>query len=149
MAAFHRLLPALAALLLFAACKPTERVVYSHTVDSVSVHLVDTLLKVKTERDSVYVRDSVFVSQYAKGDTVFRDRTLTQWRERVLVRRDTLWRERTATERAARADTVYIYKEAPAAASLARRAASPASALVVALSVAALLLVLYRSRRAN
>lgn len=60
----------------------------------VPVTKTDTLVQLKAVRDSVWLHDSVFVHEYAKGDTVYRDRDRwhTQWRERILT--DTVYRSR-------------------------------------------------------
>lgn len=67
-----------------------------HTTRFVEVPVTktDTLVQLKAVRDSVWLHDSVFVHEYAKGDTVYRDRDRwhTQWRERILT--DTVYRSR-------------------------------------------------------
>jgi len=45
-------------------------------------------------RDSVTLRDSVFVAQYVKGDTVYRDKVRTQYLYKHIDRRDTVLVER-------------------------------------------------------
>lgn len=54
-------------LLLLISCKRVEYV----TVEKV-VEKTDTFHAVKIERDSIHVKDSVFLTEYVKGDTVFR-----------------------------------------------------------------------------
>lgn len=48
--------------------------------------------KVKTEyissKDTVIIKDSVFVNQYIKGDTVYRDRD--RWHNRIVIKNDTI-----------------------------------------------------------
>lgn len=56
-------------------------------------HVRDSLV-VRTLHDSVFLRDSVFVSQYVKGDTVYRDRVRVQYRYKYLTRQDTVLVER-------------------------------------------------------
>lgn len=50
--------------------------------------------KVKTEyissSDTVIIRDSIFVNQYIKGDTVYRDRD--RWHNRIVIKNDTIER---------------------------------------------------------
>lgn len=53
------------------------------------VHYRDSVRTVH-QRDSVYQRDSVFVTQYAIGDTVYRVRELWRVRYRDRLRRDTV-----------------------------------------------------------
>lgn len=59
----------------------------------VETHTIDTLYQVKTERDSIFQRDSIYIREWASptGDTIYIDRT--QWRDR--------WRDRW------RVDTLY------------------------------------------
>jgi len=66
--------------LMMCACKTHEKIV---TVEKVT-H--DTLWHEKTERDSIYLHDSIFVNQYAKGDTIFhvRDRWHTEYRDKYI-----------------------------------------------------------------
>lgn len=54
-------------------------------------HRTDTLLKYSSTRDSIYVHDSVCVSE--RGDTVLIDRWHTKWRDRWHC--DTVYRART------------------------------------------------------
>lgn len=70
-----------------AGCRTTRFV-------EVPVVKTDTLVQLKAVRDSVWLHDSVFVHEYAKGDTVYRDRDRwhTQWRERILT--DTVYHSR-------------------------------------------------------
>ena len=51
----------------------------------------------KYHRDSIYIRDSVIIHE--KGDTVYKDRWRTEWKDRII--RDTV----------NHTDTVYIEKE--------------------------------------
>lgn len=80
-----------AVLTLLFGCRGVEYVqVPSVSVDSVYVD--------RWQRDSVYVRDSVFVNQWKKGDTVFIDKMVTKYKYRdrwrydtvAIVRRDTV-----------------------------------------------------------
>ena len=66
--------------LLLCACKTHEKIV---TVEKVT-H--DTLWHEKMERDSIYLHDSIFVNQFAKGDTIFqvKDRWHTEYRDKYI-----------------------------------------------------------------
>lgn len=66
--------------LLMCACKTHEKIV---TVEKVA-H--DTLWHEKTERDSIYLHDSIFVNQFTKGDTIFqiKDRWHTEYRDKYI-----------------------------------------------------------------
>ena len=50
---------------------------------------IDTLEKVKIIRDSVLIRDSVETKIFQRGDTVFLEKIVTRWRERLTIRADT------------------------------------------------------------
>ena len=60
-----------------------------------TLHIVhrDTLRELRTVRDSVFLHDSV----YFEGVTLVKERTRDRWH----VRRDTVWRSRVDTVRAA------------------------------------------------
>lgn len=45
-----------------------------------------------THRDSIILHDSIFVREYVRGDTVYVDRVRDRWKEKLLVRTDTLVR---------------------------------------------------------
>ena len=44
--------------------------------------------------------DSVYVNVYTKGDTVFKEKykEKTRWRDRVVIKNDTCWRDSVITE---------------------------------------------------
>lgn len=89
------LLIILAVCFMLSGCRTQREVI----VDKQTVH--DTLYRVNFIHDSIFRTDSVFVNQYQRGDTVFRDRDRchVEYRERVV--HDTL--------REVYADTVYYY----------------------------------------
>lgn len=88
---FWGLLACMALTLLF-GCAATRYVpVPSVSVDSVYVD--------RFHRDSVYLRDSVFVNQYSKGDTVFVDKVITKYDYRDKWRYDTVAVVRTDSVR--------------------------------------------------
>lgn len=61
-----------------------------------SVH-VDTFVKSAVHVDSVRLTDSVYVIEKTIGDTVYITKTKTQWRDRVQLRIDTVYRSKTDT----------------------------------------------------
>ena len=77
----------MAAVAMLTGCRTTKYV-------TVPEHHTDTVYKVKQQRDSVWLHDSVFVHEYTKGDTIFRDRDRwhTQYVERLTV--DTFYQSR-------------------------------------------------------
>ena len=58
---------------------------------------VDTLVKLAVRVDSVRLTDSIYVSERTVGDTVYVVKTRTQWRERVKLVTDTVYRSRVDT----------------------------------------------------
>lgn len=79
-------------LTLLASCTTTRIVETTHT-DTLRVVQRDTLRELRTVRDSVYLRDSI----YLEGSTLVKERTRDRWH----IRRDTIWRSRVDTLRAA------------------------------------------------
>jgi hypothetical protein len=73
--------------LLCAGCSP-------RVVETVVVR-TDTLIQTKVEKDSVVHRDSVYVHEWQKGDTVYMEKVkwMERWRDRLLT--DTLYISRT------------------------------------------------------
>lgn len=66
----------------------TERIMYK----------TDTLYKTNVRADTFRVLDSVFVNQYVKGDTVYKEKTAYKWRDKVSVRVDTLYKTAIRTD---------------------------------------------------
>ena len=58
---------------------------------------VDTFVKTAVRVDSVRLTDSVYVSERTVGDTVYVVKTRTQWRDRLQLRVDTVYRSHTDT----------------------------------------------------
>ena len=81
-------------LTLLSSCT-TTRIVERHTTHTDTLRVVqrDTLRELRTVRDSVYLRDSI----YLEGTTLVKERTRDRWH----IRRDTIWRSRVDTLRAA------------------------------------------------
>lgn len=71
-------------------CKTTEKMQNINTETRIEY-------RDKYHRDSIYIRDSVIIHE--KGDTVFKDRWRTEWKDRII--HDTV----------NHTDTVYIEKE--------------------------------------
>lgn len=44
--------------------------------------------------DSTFLRDSIFIREYTRGDTIYRDRWHDRWHEKVVIRADTLYQDR-------------------------------------------------------
>lgn len=58
---------------------------------------IDTLVKSAVRVDSVRLTDSVYVVEKMQGDTFYITKTKTQWRDRLQLRIDTVYRSKTDT----------------------------------------------------
>ena len=58
---------------------------------------IDTFVKSAVRVDSVRLTDSVYVVERMQGDTFYITKTKTQWRDRVQLRTDTVYRSKTDT----------------------------------------------------
>lgn len=67
-----------------------------------STHRTDTVYRMNVVRDTVLVKDSVLVSIFSAGDTVYKTREVWRWRDRTKVRVDTVYKN------AVRVDTVRV-----------------------------------------
>lgn len=67
-----------------------------------STQKTDTVYKMNMVRDTVLVKDSVLVSIFNMGDTVYKTREVWRWRDRTNVRVDTVYKN------AVRVDTVRV-----------------------------------------
>ena len=67
------------------------------TVQYIPVETVrtDTAYITKQQRDSIIIRDSIYVHEYQRGDTIYRDRIQFRDRWRDRWRTDTIYRSRT------------------------------------------------------
>lgn len=67
-----------------------------------STQKTDTVYKMNMVRDTVLVKDSVLVSIFNMGDTVYKTREVWRWRDRTNVRVDTVYKS------ALRVDTLRV-----------------------------------------
>lgn len=74
--------------------------------DTILKSRVDTVYRMRTSRDTIYRHDSVYVSQYQKGDTVYKDKIVYTDKIRYSFCTDTLWRMRTDTIWRFRTDSI-------------------------------------------
>lgn len=58
---------------------------------------IDTFVKSAVRVDSVRLTDSVYVVERMQGDTVYITKTKTQWRDRVRLVTDTIYRSKVDT----------------------------------------------------
>lgn len=80
----YEIIAACIALFALSSCKSVQ------TNKSEQVFFHDTVRTVSVLRDSIYTCDSVFVNQYVKGDTVYRDRERWKMVYKDRVKVDTL-----------------------------------------------------------
>jgi hypothetical protein len=73
--------------LLFGGCTATKYV-------PVETVLTDTVYKVRVERDSVFKHDSIYVKEWKKGDTIYRDRDRWHIQYVERVKTDTLYQSK-------------------------------------------------------
>lgn len=80
-------------LLLFVSCCPRPLQLER------SVHHSDTLREHTHSRDTFLLRDSIYFSEFLRGDTLVRTHYVERWRDRDRLRVDTLvrtvWRDRS------------------------------------------------------
>lgn len=66
------------------ACSTPKPVVLERTLHD-TVHINNIRL------DSVYMHDSVYFESIVKGDTVYRTKEITRWRDRLSIKHDTVY----------------------------------------------------------
>ena len=99
---------------LLVSCKTTHETqteyVDRYVHDSVFIEKIDTIIKVKEHRDSIILRDSVFVNVWQSADTIFKVREVWKYRDRVSVKHDTIKDVQVDVRYKERVDTTYIDK---------------------------------------
>lgn len=80
-------------LLLLTSCSSVQPVTTERTV-----YKTDTLYKTNVRADTFRVLDSVYVNQYMKGDTVYKEKTAYKWRDKVSVKVDTIYKTTLRTD---------------------------------------------------
>lgn len=94
----------LASIILVLLCACTE---------TVYVPVTRTEYRDVVRRDSVQVRDSIFIREQLRGDTVFITQVRDRWRERVTDVHDTMIVQRTDTISVPVVRTEYVEKPLP------------------------------------
>lgn len=96
------------------SCKTVREVqteyVDRYVHDSVLVEKIDTIIKVQEHRDSVVMRDSVFINVWQSADTIFKVREVFKYRDRVQIRHDTIHDVKIDVQYKERIDTANIEK---------------------------------------
>lgn len=100
------IMAALLALLAFTttSCRQVHYITTNRTT-----HTTDTVERWHVRLDSVLVADSVSLTQWQRGDTVYVEKTRLKIRNRVILQHDTLWRT------AIRHDTITVTTDKPKA----------------------------------
>ena len=66
------------------SCSTPKPVVLERTLHD-TVHVNNLRL------DSIFLHDSIYFESIVKGDTVYRTKEITRWRDRVSIKRDTIY----------------------------------------------------------
>lgn len=90
----RKILCIIIALISFTSCATKTKIEWreKEVIRYVTKEVHDTLIDKTT--------DSVYVNVYTKGDTVFKEKykEKTRWRDRVVIKNDTCWRDSVITE---------------------------------------------------
>ena len=126
------IMAALLALLAFTAtsCRQVHYITTNR-----ATHTTDTVERWHVRLDSVVVADSVSLTQWQRGDTVYVEKTRLVIRNRVILQHDTLWRT------AIRHDTITITADKPAKAQIRQNRSNSANTLKLLIVLAALVLL--------
>lgn len=128
---------ALLALLALTAtgCRPVHYITTNRTT-----HTTDTVERWHVRLDSVVVADSVSLTQWQRGDTVYVEKTRLAIRNRVTLQHDTLWRT------AIRHDTIAVTTDKPAKAQIRQNQSNFPLKLLIVLAALVLLCVYVKKR---
>lgn len=130
------IMAALLALLAFTAtsCRPVHYITTNRTT-----HTTDTVERWHVRLDSVLVADSVSLTRWQRGDTVYVEKTRHVIRNRVTLHHDTLWRT------AIRHDTI-VTTDKPAKAQIRQNQSNFPLKLLIVLAALVLLCVYVKKR---
>lgn len=126
------IMAALLALLAFTAtsCRQVHYITTNR-----ATHTTDTVERWHVRLDSVVVADSVSLTRWQRGDTVYVEKTRLVIRNRVTLHHDTLWRT------AIRHDTIAVTTDKPAKAQIRQNRSNFANTLKLLIVLAALVLL--------
>lgn len=126
------IMAALLALLAFTAtsCRQVHYITTNR-----ATHTTDTVERWHVRLDSVLVADSVSLTQWQRGDTVYVEKTRLAIRNRVTLHHDTLWRT------AIRHDTIAVTTPQPAKTQIRQNQSNFANTLKLLIVLAALVLL--------
>lgn len=131
------IMAALLALLAFTttSCRPVHYITTNR-----ATHTTDTVERWHVRLDSVVVADSVSLTRWQRGDTVYVEKTRHAIRNRVTLHHDTLWRT------AIRHDTIAVTTDKPAKAQIRQNRSNFPLKLLIVLAALVLLCVYVKKR---
>lgn len=124
----------MAALLALLALTATSCRQVHYITTNRTTHTTDTVERWHVRLDSVLVADSVALTRWQRGDTVYVEKTRLKIRNRVILQHDTLWRT------AIRHDTI-VTTDKPAKAQIRQNRSNFANTLKLLIVLAALVLL--------
>ena len=80
-------------LLVMTSCTTPKPIVLERVINK-----TDTLYKTNYKADTFRVHDSVYVEYYTRGDTVYSQKSVWRWRDRISVKTDTIYKAMLQTD---------------------------------------------------
>lgn len=80
-------------LLVVTSCTTPKPVVLERVINK-----TDTLYKTNYKADTFRLHDSVYVEHYTRGDTVYSQKSVWRWRDRISVKTDTIYKAMLQTD---------------------------------------------------
>lgn len=80
-------------LLVVTSCTTPKPVVLERVINK-----TDTLYKTNYRADTFRLHDSVYVEHYTRGDTVYSQKSVWRWRDRISVKTDTIYKAMLQTD---------------------------------------------------
>lgn len=80
-------------LLVMTSCTTPKPIVLERVINK-----TDTLYKTNYKADTFWLHDSVYVEHYTRGDTVYSQKSVWRWRDRISVKTDTIYKAMLQTD---------------------------------------------------
>lgn len=80
-------------LLVMTSCTTPKPIVLERVINK-----TDTLYKTNYKADTFRLHDSVYVEYYTRGDTVYSQKSVWRWRDRISVKTDTIYKAMLQTD---------------------------------------------------
>lgn len=80
-------------LLVMTSCTTPKPIVLERVINK-----TDTLYKTNYKADTFHIHDSVYVEHYTRGDTVYSQKSVWRWRDRISVKTDTIYKAMLQTD---------------------------------------------------